>query len=157
MNEDTERCPGTNREGDECGHPSGWGTDNESGPCKFHGGAADNSGENNGNYKHGGYSKYLSEANFTDDEKERAEAVSRDLDDPAHRDDVLRSLISDLWVRWDRTKDPRFARELRQSLAEFGYTPEEARELHVEHSGSGGGPMQLEVTNTVIETEDVDR
>jgi hypothetical protein len=38
MNAD-ERCPATNRNGERCGHPEGWGTDNDSGPCKHHGGA----------------------------------------------------------------------------------------------------------------------
>jgi hypothetical protein len=36
---DENRCPGTNRNGEQCGHPEGWGTDNDTGPCKFHGGA----------------------------------------------------------------------------------------------------------------------
>lgn len=37
---DQSGCPGTNRNDDPCGHPEGWGTDSDSGPCKFHGGAA---------------------------------------------------------------------------------------------------------------------
>lgn len=156
MNDDIDRCPGTNREGEPCGHPAGWGTDHDRGPCKFHGGAADNRGENNGNYQHGGYSKYLSESSFRPDEKERAAALYDDVEDPQARDGVFRSIIVDLWVRWDRTKDPRYAREIRQSLAEYGYTPEEARELFVEHSGPEGGPMQVEITNTVIETDEHD-
>jgi hypothetical protein len=36
-----DRCPATNRDGERCGHPSGWGTSNDDGPCKFHGGAAE--------------------------------------------------------------------------------------------------------------------
>lgn len=47
MNDD--RCPGTNRQGEPCGHPSGWGTDNDSGPCKFHGGATEGGGAPEGN------------------------------------------------------------------------------------------------------------
>jgi hypothetical protein len=46
---DEERCPATNRNGQRCGHPTGWGTDNEGGPCKFHGGAAENQGAPEGN------------------------------------------------------------------------------------------------------------
>lgn len=49
---DSDRCPGTNREGEQCGHPEGWGTDNETGPCKFHGGASDNTGNQHAR-KHG--------------------------------------------------------------------------------------------------------
>lgn len=44
-----ERCPGTNRNGEPCGHPPGWGTDNDSGPCKFHGGAVEDQGAPEGN------------------------------------------------------------------------------------------------------------
>lgn len=47
MNDD-DRCPGTNRQGERCGHPAGWGTDNESGPCKFHGGAGGSGGAREG-------------------------------------------------------------------------------------------------------------
>jgi hypothetical protein len=52
MNDD-DRCPATNRDGERCGHPAGWGTDNDDGPCKFHGGEA-GAPEGNGNAeKHG--------------------------------------------------------------------------------------------------------
>lgn len=121
---------------DYCLLAAGWGTDRQVGPCSKHPVTGEQWGESNPSYKHGGYSRYLSEANYTEGEKRRAQAVADDLDDPDERDSVFRSLISDLWVRWDRTKDPRYARELRQMMSDFGYTPEDARELHVEHSGS---------------------
>lgn len=49
--EDEQTCPATNRDGEPCGQPAGWGTSNDSGPCKFHGGAAEEQGapEGNGN------------------------------------------------------------------------------------------------------------
>jgi hypothetical protein len=51
---DEDRCPATNRDGERCGHPSGWGTDNDDGPCKHHGGASTGPPESNGNAeKHG--------------------------------------------------------------------------------------------------------
>lgn len=43
---DEDRCPGTNRNDERCGHPEGWGTDNDEGPCKFHGGATPTAEEN---------------------------------------------------------------------------------------------------------------
>jgi hypothetical protein len=47
MNDD-DRCPGTNRNGERCGHPAGWGTDNDDGPCKHHGGAGGDVGDPGG-------------------------------------------------------------------------------------------------------------
>lgn len=38
--DESDRCPATNRNGERCGHPQGWGTDTTTGPCKFHGGEA---------------------------------------------------------------------------------------------------------------------
>jgi len=56
MTDDDNRCPATNRAGEQCGHPEGWGTDFDEGPCKFHRGTSPDgsSHENNGhNEKHG--------------------------------------------------------------------------------------------------------
>lgn len=47
MSDDT--CPATNNRGEPCGLAAGWGTENDSGPCKFHGGAAENQGAPEGN------------------------------------------------------------------------------------------------------------
>lgn len=43
-----ENCPGTNNKGEPCGLDAGWGTDNDSGPCKFHGGAGGDVGDPGG-------------------------------------------------------------------------------------------------------------
>lgn len=37
---DEDRCPGTNQNGERCGHPTGWGMDGDAGPCKFHAGTS---------------------------------------------------------------------------------------------------------------------
>jgi len=47
MSDDT--CPATNNRGEPCGLDAGWGTENDSGPCKFHGGASPGAPENNDN------------------------------------------------------------------------------------------------------------
>lgn len=44
-----ETCPADTKSGDPCRQPAGWGTDNEAGPCKFHGGATDSGGAPVGN------------------------------------------------------------------------------------------------------------
>lgn len=134
MNDDIERCPGTNRNGEPCGHPAGWGTDhNGEGPCKFHGGAADNRGKKNGNYKHGGYSKYLAD-DMTEAELERAHEVFDDLGDPESAQDVARAIVVDLWTRYNRTKDPRYITEIRQVCDTFSLVLEDVIRHH--HKGS---------------------
>jgi hypothetical protein len=59
MTENT--CDATNRNGDPCGLPAGWGTDHVGdGRCKLHGGASA-TGEDNGAFKHGLFSDHMSE------------------------------------------------------------------------------------------------
>jgi hypothetical protein len=43
-----DNCPGTNNEGDPCGRDAGWGSPNESGACKFHGGLGGDVGDSGG-------------------------------------------------------------------------------------------------------------
>lgn len=131
----SDTCGATNRNDEPCGLPAGWGTGHVGdGRCKLHGGSSPR-GEDSPSYKHGGYSKYLSEDNFTDDESERAGAIFGDLQDPETARDVGRAMAMDLYVRYDRTKDPRYSREFRQFCETFGFAPEEIQRLAVEHSG----------------------
>jgi hypothetical protein len=89
MNDD-DRCPATNRDGERCGHPAGWGTSNDSGPCKFHGGAADNEG-NGHNEKHGLDSD---RAKWFDRHRDSADEIVRAL---------VASYVSDAPFSWDST------------------------------------------------------
>lgn len=111
-------CPGTNRHGKPCGHPEGWGTDNDSGPCKHHGGAADNRGENNGNFKHGAFSEHFA-SDFSEREQEAFDALVGALEDQEAATQVLREAAAELFLKYKRSADPRFLREARQLLSEF--------------------------------------
>lgn len=129
MNDDTERCPATNRNGEPCGHPSGWGTDHSGGPCKFHGGAADNRGEKNGNYEHGAYSEFVDfqRDSLTDREREAIDAV--DFDE--HGEQFASDVVREAYAKYLRTGDDRFLREARQWASEFGVLDRPADELEV--------------------------
>lgn len=76
---DSEQCPATNRNGEPCGLTAGWGTDTDSGPCKFHGGAGGGVGDpggapeaNQNAQRHGLYStpEYLKQ-HFDDEQEDR--------------------------------------------------------------------------------------
>lgn len=74
MNDD-ERCPGTNRNDEQCGHPEGWGTEFDEGPCKFHRGTSPDGSSHEANQnaqKHGLYAlpEHLKE-NFTERQADR--------------------------------------------------------------------------------------
>ena len=91
---DEDRCPGTNRDGEPCGHPAGWGTDNDSGPCKFHGGASTGAPKNNGN---------ASKHNLTADKRSWFERQPEDV-----QEDVI-----ELWETWlERANDPEGAKSI---------------------------------------------
>lgn len=129
MNDNIERCPGTNRNGEPCGHPAGWGTPNDTGPCKHHGGAADNRGEKNGNYKSGAYSEFVDfqRDSLTDNERDAIDAI----DFEEHGDDFAEDVVREAYAKYLRTGDDRFLREARQWAKEFGVIDRPADQLEV--------------------------
>jgi len=150
MNDNIERCPATNRNGEPCGHPSGWGTDNDSGPCKFHGGAADNRGENNGNYKHGAFSDHL-RSDLTDDELDAIDDMVDAYADPEEARAMIAEQAAEAWLKYKRSADTRFLREYRQLAETFNLAPNEDE---VNIGGSGGGALEVAINETVVESED---
>jgi hypothetical protein len=121
MNDD-DRCPGTNRDGDRCGHPKGWGTDHVGeGYCKHHGGAATDQGappgEDNGSYEHGGFSEALPED--AEDVTANIEAF-RDAVDTESLDPVWVHLAGEAFARYRRSEDSRHLAECRRCLENAG-------------------------------------
>jgi len=79
----TETCDATNRDGDPCGLPAGWGTDHVGeGRCKLHGGASA-TGEDNPAFKHGLFSDHLSE-----EDREAVDALA-DLDNAEKLEELI--------------------------------------------------------------------
>ena len=119
MNDD-DRCPGTNRDGERCGHPKGWGTDHVGeGYCKHHGGASDGAppGEENGNYDHGGFSEALPEDG---DDVAANIAAFRDAVDTDSLDPVWVHLAGEAFARYRRSEDSRHLAECRRCLENAG-------------------------------------
>jgi hypothetical protein len=142
MNDD-ERCPGTNREGEPCGHPAGWGTDRDTGPCKFHGGAADNRGKNNGNYEHGAYSEYLT-SDLSEQEQTALEGIVGAFDDPDGAQELIKHQAAEAYLKYKRAGDERFLREYRQLVDTFNLAPN-ADKIEADVDSNGGLDEATEV------------
>lgn len=116
-------------EGDEvvfvgyCQNRAGKGTDHVGdGRCKFHGGAADNTGESNGNYCHGGFSE-----SFPDDlsrsPREVVEELAAGADEPRH--EHARLIAAVLLNQFRRSQDPRFLMRWEHYADTYGFWDEQ--------------------------------
>jgi len=150
MNDDTDRCPATNRNGEPCGHPAGWGTDKTTGPCKFHGGAADNRGRKNGNFKHGAFSDHL-RSDLTDAELAAIDDMVAAYEDPEEARQLLAEQAAEAWLKYKRSADARFLREYRQLAETFNLAPN-ADELEL--SGDSANPLNVVVERSAYESDE---
>lgn len=89
-----------------CKNRAGKGTDHVGeGRCKFHGGAADNTGESNGNYVHGGYSQLWGDDPSRDPSEIVDELAAKHTES---KEEIARLIAAELLVQMHRTDDPRF-------------------------------------------------
>lgn len=132
MTDTTDTCPATNRNGESCGLSAGWGTDNDTGPCKFHGGATEGGGAPEGNSnaaKHGAWSDSFVTDFLRDDEIERVRKAEDLLGEPETAQDVARTAAAIALEQFRRTGDDRFLRRYESICDTFGIAP--ADELEV--------------------------
>lgn len=168
--DDDDQCPGTNRKGERCGHPAGWGTDSDSGPCKFHGGASPGAPEGNDNAAtHEAFREFFAET-LTDEEAHAVRNAERLLEDEASAQRLGRTAAGLCLTQFRRTGDERFLRRMESICDTFGLAPEDA--VQVEHSGTvdhehshdltpaektrldqllGGGAVEVESVETIDE------
>jgi hypothetical protein len=112
--QESDICGATTRAGDPCKRPAGWGTDhNGEGRCKQHGGLGGGpSGEDNGNYDHGGFAEKLDEDEIIDAFAEAADANNLDP--------VWLRLAGEAFARYHRSDDARHLSECRRCLENAG-------------------------------------
>lgn len=104
-----------------CTLVAGWGVEEASeGACDHHGGKAGApTGEANGSWRHGGFSKVLTKG-LTDREEAALEEIDDALgSDPDEQLGLLRRQAAEAWIRYRRSGDSRHLREYRQLLSEF--------------------------------------
>lgn len=136
---DEQGCPGTNRDGDPCGHPEAWGVDGkDSGPCKHHGGAGGAPEENQNARTHGAFSKHFT-SDLTQAEEDAFEDARERLGDPESAQEVAREVAAELLLKYKRSGDERFITRFENVCDKFGLVPED--ELNVNHSGLEGALM----------------
>lgn len=151
MTENSDSCPATNREGEPCGLSAGWGTDNDSGPCKFHGGASSGAPEGNTNAAtHGAWSESFVTDFLRDDEIERVKQAEDLLGRPESAQEVARTAAAIALEQFRRTGDDRFLRRYESICDTFGIAP--ADELEV--TGEGGGALEVSLQREVIDDDD---
>lgn len=135
MNDDTndgDGCPGTNRNGEPCGHPEGWGTENDSGPCKHHGGAGGAGDDHEGNdwaAKHGAWSESFVSDFLREEEIARVEDAADVLEQPEGAQALARKVAVICLEQFRRTGDERFLRRYESICDKAGIFPED--ELNV--------------------------
>jgi len=154
---DNDRCPATNRNGERCGHPEGWGTDSEAGPCKFHGGAAEDQGapEGNGNaQKHGLRADRTKFYDRLDDAKQQRvdelEAALIERFREFHGRDPDPMDVSDLFEIAVGTVQREYARDWMADNAADGSNP--MTEEMVVGQRDDGSPITVEVPARINET-----
>lgn len=152
MNDDTERCPGTNRNGEPCGHPEGWGTDNDTGPCKFHGGAGGGDGppEGNDNAKtHGAFSEHF-RSDLTDTEEQALESMIDHLKTIDDERTLAAEIAAEALLKYKRSADSRFLREARQWFDDFNLLPNADE---IEMGGRDGNPLTVMIERSAYGDE----
>lgn len=135
MNDDTESCPATNRNGEPCGHPAGWGTDNDSGPCKFHGGATEGAGPPEGNNNAvtvGAWAEDFVTDFLKDDEIDRVKDLSELLDEPTSAQEAAARAAAVAMEQFRRSGDPAFLRRFEQICDKAGLFPDEGVDINVD-------------------------
>jgi hypothetical protein len=128
-------CGATKRDGtgDECQLPAGWGTENDSGPCKHHGGAGGTNGDSHeGNdwaAKHGAYSESFVSDFLTEAEQERVEQATEVLSVPEGAQADARLTAAICKEQFRRTGDERFLRRYESICDKANIFPDEEIDL----------------------------
>lgn len=141
----TDECGdhgGTNRNDEPCGNEAGWGTDFDTGKCRFHRGTSpDGSSHENNDFAktHGAFSEHF-RSDLTDAEERALEAVISHLEGIDDERSLAAEIAAEALLKYKRSADSRFLREARQWFGDFNLLPNED-ELNI--GGEGGGALNV--------------
>jgi hypothetical protein len=163
----TDTCGCTKRDGSEepCELPAGWGTDTPGeGPCKYHGGAAENQGAPEGNDNatdHGAFKEHF-RSDLTPEEQNAIDSLVAHLTDINDERTVAAECAAEALMKYKRSADSRFLREARQWFSEFNLIPnsdEISLQGQFNHDHSGDATLEVAwgtVEDAVQEDSDSD-
>lgn len=137
-----DECGDHGGDGGECGLAAGWGTDFDSGKCRFHRGTSPDGSSHEGNQnatKHGAFREHF-RSDLQPAEREAIDALVAQLEDVADGRAIAAECAAEALMKYKRSADSRFLREARQWFAEFNLLPNEDV---LEHTGSGGSPFEV--------------
>jgi len=100
-----------------CLQPAGWGEDRDIGPCRNHPVTGEQWGVSNPNYETGAYSEFTELLESDLSSREQAALDSLDLDE--HGNEFVHDVIKEAYLKYKRTGDDGFLREVRQWMSEF--------------------------------------
>lgn len=150
MTNDDDLCGRTNRNDEPCQLAAGWGTDNDSGACKFHGGASPGAPKGNDNgKKHGAFSEHF-RSDLTEAEERALEAVVEHLKEIDDERSIAAEIAAEALLKYKRSADSRFLREARQWFGDFNLLPNED-ELNI--GGDGGGALNVVVNREAYDDD----
>jgi len=134
----------------ECGLAAGWGTDFDSGKCRFHRGTSPDGKSHEGNdnaKRHGAFSEHF-RSDLTDAEKQALDALVSHLESIDDERTLAAEIAAEALLKYKRSADSRFLREARQWFGDFNLLPNED-ELNI--GGADGGALNVVINNETVE------
>lgn len=128
----------------DCGLAAGWGTDFETGKCRFHRGTSPDGSSHEGNQharKHGAFSEHW-RSDLTDAEIESLDALVDYLESIDDERTLAAEVAAEALLKYKRSADSRFLREARQWFGDFNLLPNEDE---LKMTGDGSNPLQVVV------------
>lgn len=137
----------------ECGLAAGWGTDFDSGKCKFHRGTSPDGSSHEGNENAADHYAFSDKfrSDLTESEVRAVESLVGYLTEIDDERRVAAECAAEALMKYKRSGDVRFLREARQWMSEFNLLPNEDT---LNLGGSDGNPLNVVVERSEYDGDD---
>lgn len=148
---------GTNRSGDPCGQPAGYGTDFDDGKCKHHRGTNADGSSHDGNdwaATHRAYSESFVRDFLRDDEIERVEQFQEISDTPEGAQAIAKTAAAIALEQFRRSGDERFLRRYESICDTFAIAPADELDVSVDGEVTHDTPAEFVTYERDTDTDD---